>query len=125
MYRYLKWFKKLSKKDALVMHAYVINGKVDKKCQINKKDGICIFYEGGWGDGWQDDNYQYIPTSYEYDDFSVKPWDTYGDEENMNQRYFRWMAIHFGKEYLLDFISYKTGIETEFFADCFNKKEDK
>ena len=115
MFDPLKWFKKLTKKEILEMHAYVINGKIDKKCQINKKDGICIFFEGGWGDGWDDKKYTYLPTSYEYEDFSVKPRDTYGGEEDMQERYFKWMTEHFGKEYLLDFLYYKTGIETSFF----------
>ena len=115
----------LKKQEILAMHAYVIDGKIDKKCQINKKDGMCIFYEGGWGDGWQDDEYQYIATSYEYDNFSVKPWDTYGEEDTMNERYFRWMSNRFGKEYLVDYLSWKTGIETEFFKKCLEKEDTK
>ena len=120
----LKWFSLLSRDEIREIHSKAVDVDVLKKCNINRRTGECMFYEGGW-EG-EDGKAEYLPTSYEYDDFSLSCWDTYGDEDDMNKRYFKLMCERFGKEYLADYLSRKTGLVPGFFMEIMAKgSEDK
>lgn len=111
----LKWFNKLTKEEILQMHRDCICDDILDTCQINRKDGMCIFLEGGWGTT-DEDRACHIETSYKYEDFKVTPWDTYDYDIGLTrQKHFKWMTKRFGREYLVDFLHYKTNIEAEFF----------
>lgn len=109
------FLQRLTKKEIWEIHRKAVCSDILKKCEINKKTGDCIFFEGGWGDG-----NEHIYTRYEYSDFSLRSPDTYGSETEMQQEYFKCMAERFGKEYIIAYMRLHTGLPEEFFANIIN-----
>lgn len=109
----LKWFGRFSKAKVLELHKAVVYDDILKKCEIDKKDGSCTFWEH-WDSG-------YIPTRYEYGDFYIRNIDFYDEEwSKVNSRYVEYMARFFGKPYIAALLEYHTRLKADAWLEMLN-----
>lgn len=113
-----KYLSRLTKKQWLALHRACFTEFVEKIVSIefwdNGKGADVTFLEDNWDDGEGgtlslDANYRYI----EFDPPLAE--DTWNgvDSFERGKHFFKFMLETFGKEYIIDYMQYRTGVDVE------------
>lgn len=112
--KYLSW---LTKKQWLALHGICFTESVKKLVSVEFWDngkGADVTFLEKWGDGSEealllDTNYRYM----EFDPpLAEDTWDGV-DSFERGKRFFKFMLETFGKEYVVDYMQYRTGVDVE------------